>query len=37
MQARLQQPAKLSVYGKGRNRIPTVHIADLITYVEKIV
>jgi adenylate kinase len=37
MQARLQRPEKLPVYGKGKNRIPTVHIADLVTYVEKIV
>jgi hypothetical protein len=27
----------LPIYGKGKNRIPTVHIADLVTYVEKIV
>jgi hypothetical protein len=37
MQARLQIPQKLPYYGKGKNRIPTVHVADLITYVEKIV
>jgi adenylate kinase len=37
MQARLQYPEKLPVFGKGRNRIPTVHVADLVTYVEKIV
>ena len=37
MQARLQIPAKLPVFGKGRNRIPTVHTADLVTYVEKII
>ena len=37
MQARLQQPQALPVYGKGKNRIPTVHVADLITYVEKII
>ena len=37
MEARLQKPAKLPVFGKGKNRIPTVHTADLVTYVEKIV
>jgi adenylate kinase len=37
MQARLQNPPKLPIFGKGRNRIPTVHVADLVTYVEKIV
>ena len=37
MQARLQTPAKLPVFGKGKNRVPTVHTADLVTYVEKIV
>ena len=37
MQARLQIPAKLPVFGKGKNRVPTVHTADLVTYVEKIV
>lgn len=37
LQARLQIPAKLSVFGKGKNRIPTVHTADLVTYIEKIV
>jgi len=26
MQARLQQPEALSVYGKGKNRIPMVHL-----------
>ncbi len=37
MQARLQNPPKLPIFGKGRNRIPTVHVADLVTYIEKIV
>lgn len=37
MQARLQIPSKLPVFGKGKNRIPTVHTADLVTYIEKIV
>lgn len=37
MQARLQNPEKLPIFGKGRNRIPTVHVVDLVTYVEKIV
>ena len=37
MQARQQIPVKLPVFGKGRNRIPTVHTADLVTYLEKIV
>ena len=37
MQARLQIPNKLPIFGKGRNRIPTVHTADLVTYIEKIV
>ena len=37
MQARLQIPVKLPVLGKGRNRVPTVHTADLVTYVEKII
>ena len=37
MQARLQRPEALVVYGKGRNRIPTVHVSDLVTYVTKIV
>lgn len=37
LQARLQKPAKLPVFGNGKNRIPTVHTADLVTYVEKIV
>ena len=37
MQARLQIPGKLQVFGKGRNRVPTVHTGDLVTYVEKIV
>lgn len=35
MQARLQRPSKLPLLGKGKNRIPTVHIADLVTYIEK--
>lgn len=35
MQARLQIPEALSVYGKGKNRIPMVHLYDLITYIEK--
>jgi len=33
MQARLQIPPKLPFYGKGKNRIPTVHVADLCTYI----
>jgi len=37
MNARLQRPEKLPIYGKGKNRIPTIHIADLVTFVEKIV
>jgi hypothetical protein len=37
MAARLQTPARLPVYGKGKNRIPTVHTADLVTYIEKII
>lgn len=37
MQARLQIPVKLPIFGKGKNRIPTVHTADLVTYIEKIV
>lgn len=35
MQARLQIPDALSVYGKGKNRIPMIHLYDLITYIEK--
>jgi len=26
MQARLQRPEALSIYGKGKNRIPMVHL-----------
>ena len=37
MQARLQRPDCLPFYGKGKNRIPTIHVKDLVTYVEKIV
>jgi adenylate kinase len=37
MEARLQIPPKLPIFGKGKNRIPTVHTADLVTYIEKIV
>ena len=37
MQARQQIPAKLPVFGKGKNRMPTIHTADLVTYIEKIV
>ena len=37
MQARLQIPQKLPIFGKGKNRIPAVHTADLVTYIEKIV
>ena len=33
MQARLQEPEELCYYGKGKNRIPMVHIQDLITYI----
>lgn len=33
----MQIPAQLPVFGKGKNRIPTVHTADLVTYIEKIV
>ena len=33
MQARLQNPQELSFYGNGKNRIPMVHIEDLVTYV----
>lgn len=35
MQARLQKPEALTFYGNGKNRIPMVHIEDLVTYVEK--
>ena len=37
MQARLQNPEVLSFYGNGKNRIPMIHIQDLITYIEKII
>lgn len=37
MQARLQKPEKLPYYGNGKNRIPMVHIADLLTYIQKII
>jgi hypothetical protein len=37
MQARLQKPPILSVYGKGKNRIPMVHLYDLATYIEKVI
>lgn len=37
MQARLQDPQELSIYGNGKNRIPMVHIQDLITYIEKVI
>ena len=37
MQARLQKPEALIYYGNGKNRIPMVHIEDLVTYVEKVI
>ena len=37
MQARLQKPPVLTVYGKGKNRIPMVHLYDLVTYIQKII
>lgn len=37
MQARLQKPPVLSVFGKGKNRIPMVHLYDLVTYIEKVI
>lgn len=37
MQARLQKPEALSVYGKGKNRIPMIHLYDLVTYIQKII
>lgn len=36
-QARLQKPTELSYYGEGKNRIPMVHVKDLVTYVKKVV
>jgi adenylate kinase len=36
-EARLQKPPELAYYGEGRNRIPTVHVKDLVTYVKKVV
>ncbi len=35
MQARLQKPEALSYYGDGKNRIPMIHVQDLITFIEK--
>ena len=35
MQARLQNPESLVYYGNGKNRIPMIHVQDLITFVEK--
>ena len=37
MQARQQKPEALTFYGNGKNRIPMVHIEDLVTYVEKVI
>lgn len=37
MQARLQKPDALTYYGLGKNRIPMIHIQDLITYIEKVI
>lgn len=37
MQARLQNPPQLPIFGKGKNRIPTIHTADLVTYIQKII
>lgn len=37
MQARQQNPSSLTIYGKGKNRIPMVHIQDLLTYIEKVI
>jgi hypothetical protein len=37
MQARLQKPPILSIFGKGKNRIPMIHLYDLVTYIEKII
>lgn len=37
MEARLQKPEALTFYGKGKNRIPMVHLQDLLTYVEKVI
>jgi len=36
-QARLQRPLELAYYGEGKNRIPTVHVKDLVTYIKKVV
>jgi adenylate kinase len=36
-QSWLQEPDTLPVYGKGRNRIPCVHVQDLATFVLKII
>jgi len=35
MQARLQVPEALKYYGNGKNRIPMIHVQDLITFIEK--
>jgi nucleoside-diphosphate-sugar epimerase len=35
LQARLQDPETLTYYGNGKNRIPMIHVQDLITFIEK--
>jgi nucleoside-diphosphate-sugar epimerase len=37
MQARMQKPPALTYYSNGKNRVPMVHIEDLVTYVEKVI
>lgn len=36
-QAWLQDPQDLTIYGDGKNRIPTIHVRDLATFVRKVV
>ncbi|KRX09632.1 P-loop containing nucleoside triphosphate hydrolase [Pseudocohnilembus persalinus] len=36
-QAWLQDPAELTIYGEGKNRIPMIHVRDLAEFVKKIV
>lgn len=30
-----QTPSELTFYNKGKNRIPSIHVRDLVTFVEK--
>ena len=37
LQARLQRPVALQYFDKGKNRIPLIHIKDLVTFLEKVI